>query len=63
MKQPPLFDQHERFSLFMSSPAASVDARQGLNHHGHLRRQVVPHTDSTHFVNVGWDVTQGLVCL
>lgn len=34
-----------------------------LNYHGHLHRQVVPHTDSIHFVNVGWDVTQGLVCL
>lgn len=34
-----------------------------LNYHGHLHRRVVPPTETTHFVNVGWDVTQGLVCL
>lgn len=63
MKQPLLFDQHKRFSTSGPSAAASVDALQGLNHHGHLHLLVMPPTETTHFVNVGWDVTQGLVCL
>jgi len=63
MKQPPLFDQHERFSPLMGGAAASVGALQGLNHHGHLHLPVMPPTGTTHFVKAGWDVTQGLVCL
>ncbi len=34
-----------------------------VNYHGHLHRRVLAPTDTTHFVNVGWDVTQGIVCL
>lgn len=34
-----------------------------VNYHGHLHRQVLPPTESTHFVNVGWDVNRGIVCL
>lgn len=51
--------------VFVSHYPATVDypLPRILNYHGHLHRQVVPHTDSIHFVNVGWDVTQGLVCL
>lgn len=52
-------------NVFVSHYPATVDypLPRILNYHGHLHRQVVPHTESTHFVNVGWDVTQGLVCL
>ncbi len=52
-------------NVFVSHYPATVDypLPSILNYHGHLHRQVVPHTESTHFVNVGWDVTQGLVCL
>ncbi|EJE54409.1 putative phosphoesterase or phosphohydrolase [Acidovorax sp. CF316] len=52
-------------NVFVSHYPASVDypLPRILNYHGHLHRQVLPHTESAHFVNVGWDVTQGLVCL
>ncbi|WP_428003686.1 metallophosphoesterase [Acidovorax sp.] len=52
-------------NVFVSHYPSTVDypLPRILNYHGHLHRQVVPHTDSIHFVNVGWDVTQGLVCL
>lgn len=42
---------------------ANHDANRLLNYHGHLHRQVLPPTETTHFVNAGWDVTQGLLCL
>lgn len=63
MKQPLLFDQHKRCSTSGPSAAASVDALQGLNRHGHLHLQVMPPTEATHFVSVGRNATQGLVCL
>ncbi len=45
-------------------PATTThDAAQLLNSHGHLHRQALPPTEKTHFVNAGWDVTQGLLCL
>lgn len=34
-----------------------------LNYHGHLHREQQPFTACIQHVNVGWDVTQGLVCL
>ena len=34
-----------------------------LNYHGHLHRDQWPPTARIQHVNVGWDVTQGLVCL
>lgn len=34
-----------------------------LNYHGHLHRDLLPHGLSVQYINVGWDVTQGLVCL
>lgn len=34
-----------------------------LNYHGHLHREQLPHNTRIQYVNVGWDVTQGLVCL
>ncbi len=34
-----------------------------LNYHGHLHRELLPHGPSVQYINVGWDVTQGLVCL
>lgn len=34
-----------------------------LNYHGHLHRDQWPPTAHIQHVNVGWDVTQGLVCL
>ncbi len=34
-----------------------------LNYHGHLHRDQWPRTARIQHVNVGWDVTQGLVCL
>ena len=42
---------------------APNDGPQLLNYHGHLHRDVLPPTQTTHFVNAGWDVTQGLLCL
>lgn len=52
-------------SVFVSHYPATVDHsfNRLLNHHGHLHREVLTPTETTHFVNVGWDVTQGLVCL
>lgn len=52
-------------NVFVSHYPATVDypLPRIVNYHGHLHRQVVPPTETTHFVNVGWDVTQGLVCL
>ena len=72
--QSPLFDAVLPFlawedalgqSVFVSHYPATVDHSFGrlLNYHGHLHREVLTHTETTHFVNVGWDVTQGLVCL
>jgi len=34
-----------------------------LNYHGHLHRNLLSHSAGIQYVNVGWDVTQGLVCL
>ncbi|WP_312131120.1 hypothetical protein, partial [Diaphorobacter nitroreducens] len=34
-----------------------------LNYHGHLHRDQWPPTARIQHVNVGWDVTQGMVCL
>lgn len=34
-----------------------------LNYHGHLHRDLLYHGARIQYVNVGWDVTQGLVCL
>ncbi|RYE43859.1 MAG: hypothetical protein EOP24_26840 [Hyphomicrobiales bacterium] len=34
-----------------------------LNYHGHLHRDLLPHSARIQYVNVGWDVTQGLLCL
>lgn len=52
-------------NVFVSHYPSTVDypLPRILNYHGHLHRQLVAHTASIHFVNVGWDVTQGLVCL
>ena len=72
--QHPLFDAVVPFlawedvlgqSVFVSHYPATVDHSLGrlLNYHGHLHREVLSPTETTHFVNVGWDVTQGLVCL
>lgn len=72
--QRPLFDAVLPFlawkdelgqSVFVSHYPATVDHSFGrlLNYHGHLHREVLTPTETTHFVNVGWDVTQGLVCL
>jgi calcineurin-like phosphoesterase family protein len=72
--QRPLFDAVVPFlvwedalgqSVLVSHYPAAVEHNAGrlLNYHGHLHRQVLTPTDTTHFVNVGWDVTQGLVCL
>lgn len=51
--------------VFASHYPATVDHgfRRLVNYHGHLHRGVLAPIDITHFVNVGWDVTQGLVCL
>lgn len=51
--------------VFVSHYPATTnhDAAQLLNYHGHLHRDVLPPTEKTHFVNAGWDVTQGLLCL
>lgn len=51
--------------LFVSHYPATVEhcAARLVNYHGHLHREALPPTGKTHFVNVGWDVTQGLVCL
>ena len=72
--QRPLFDAVVPFlawqdalgqSVFVSHYPATVEYSAGrlLNYHGHLHREVLTPTETTHFVNVGWDVTQGLVCL
>jgi calcineurin-like phosphoesterase family protein len=72
--QHPLFDAVVPFlawedvlgqSVFVSHYPATVDHSLGrlLNYHGHLHREVLSPAETTHFVNVGWDVTQGLVCL
>lgn len=72
--QRPLFDAVLPFlawkdglgqNVFVSHYPATVEHSTGrlVNYHGHLHREVLPHTETTHFVNVGWDVTQGLVCL
>lgn len=52
-------------NVFASHYPATVDHgfRRLVNYHGHLHRDQLRPTDITHFVNVGWDVTQGLVCL
>lgn len=52
-------------SVLVSHYPATVNHSAGrlVNYHGHLHREVLAPTESTHFVNVGWDVTQGLVCL
>ncbi len=52
-------------TVFASHYPATVDHpfRRLVNYHGHLHRDVLPPTEVTHFVNVGWDVTQGLLCL
>ena len=34
-----------------------------LNYHGHLHRGVLPPTEKVKYMNVGWDVVHGLVCL
>lgn len=34
-----------------------------LNYHGHLHQRVLPATEGVKYINVGWDVAQGLVCL
>lgn len=72
--QHPLFDAVVPFlawedvlgqSVFVSHYPATVDHSLGrlLNYHGHLHREVLSPAETTHFVNVSWDVTQGLVCL
>ena len=72
--QRPLFDAVVPFlawqdalgqSVFVSHYPATVDHSFGrlVNYHGHLHREVLEPNETTHFVNVGWDVTQGLVCL
>lgn len=52
-------------NIFLSHYPATVDHHLGrlVNYHGHLHRDVLAPTETTHFVNVGWDVSQGLVCL
>lgn len=52
-------------SVFVNHYPAIVDHsfNRLLNYHWHLHREVLAPTETTHFVNVGWDVTQGLVCL
>lgn len=48
------------------TPSAADDSARALpllNYHGHLHRDVLPHSPRVQYVNVGWDVTQGLVCL
>lgn len=51
--------------VFVSHYPATVEHHLGrlVNYHGHLHRDVLPPAETTHFVNVGWDVSQGLVCL
>ena len=34
-----------------------------LNYHGHLHREVLAPTDRVKFMNVGWDVSHGLICI
>ncbi|MFI8615981.1 hypothetical protein ACIGHN_10780 [Acidovorax sp. NPDC077693] len=52
-------------NVFVSHYPATVEHGLGrlVNYHGHLHRDVLAPTETTHFVNVGWDVTQGIVCL
>lgn len=52
-------------NVFVSHYPAIVEHHLGrlVNYHGHLHRDVLAPTETTHFVNVGWDVSQGLVCL
>lgn len=52
-------------NIFVSHYPATVEhsLRRLVNYHGHLHRDVLAPTETTHFVNVGWDVAQGLVCL
>ncbi|KQO27198.1 metallophosphoesterase [Acidovorax sp. Leaf78] len=52
-------------NVFVSHYPATVEHSFGrlVNYHGHLHRDVLAPTETTHFVNVGWDVTQGIVCL
>ena len=72
--QRPLFDAVVPFlawqdalgqNVFVSHYPAIVEHQLGrlVNYHGHLHRDVLAPTETTHFVNVGWDVSQGLVCL
>ena len=72
--QPPLFEAVVPFlhwrgagseDVFVSHYPATVEHRASrlVNYHGHLHREVLPPSNNTHFVNVGWDVTQGVVCL
>lgn len=57
------------YPLQMPDPAVpsvaddSTPALPLLNYHGHLHRDVLPHSPRVQYVNVGWDVTQGLACL
>lgn len=47
-------------------PSVANDSARALpllNYHGHLHRDVLHHSPRVQYVNVGWDVTQGLVCL
>lgn len=50
-------------------PNPAQDRKEGpralplLNYHGHLHRDLLPHSPQIQYVNLGWDVTQGLVCL
>lgn len=37
--------------------------RPYLNYHGHLHQRVLPPTEKVKYMNVGWDVVHGLVCL
>lgn len=48
-------DLNNALNLFQRTPAA--------DYHGHFHRDVLASTEVIHFVNVGWDVTQGLLCL
>ena len=72
--QRPLFDAVVPFLAWQDAlgqcvlvchyPAAvEHSASRLLNYHGHLHREVLTPTETTQFVNAGWDVTQGLVCL
>jgi calcineurin-like phosphoesterase family protein len=64
---------HYPLQLPQAMGDASVDRRAGrdetdrplplVNYHGHLHRDQWPPTARIQYVNVGWDVTQGLVCL